>query len=81
MKRIAPAGVEINGEETWKATQDARLVRTDRGTDVTPGARVAVGDQLFPERRVQIVRTIWATARRRVFIVSCNITIDVILSP
>ena len=37
------------------------IVRTDRDRDSGLALRVAVGDQLFREKRAQIVRTNWAT--------------------
>jgi hypothetical protein len=81
--RIAPGGFDVNGEETWKRTWHATFVRTDREGDLKAGAqRVAVRDQHFPERRAQIVRTVWATVRRATFSVAFrNITTYVILSP
>ena len=65
--RIAPAGFEVNEEETSKRTWQATLVGTGRDSDMTPDARrVVVGDQHFPEKRARIVRTIWPCHAGRV---------------
>jgi hypothetical protein len=66
--RIAPAAFEVNGEDTWKRTWNATLVRPDRDGDTKLGTqRVDRGDQHFPEKRARIVRTIWPWSRESRF--------------